>query len=150
MESPTGYITPSNNMAEQNIFQKAFDKALKFSGVTARHLAEKAKTSESNLSKFRLGTRDVYTETLTKYYLGLSIEGKRRFLEELLGEEVELKKPTLTELIEVMDTNNPADCKQAGDALRLIASRFFSPSPDRLEAETRESTDEARQPALLK
>lgn len=136
-----------NKMPEQNIFQKALDIAIKSCGITATWLAKKANTSESNLSKFRLGTRDVYSDTLAKYFLSLPIEAKQRFLQEVLGESVQDRSRPLTEIIDRLDPDNPDDCKQAAAALRLIAIKFI-PS-DRAIEKTRENTEEPKQLALL-
>lgn len=130
-------------MSQPNIFQEAFDKAIKFCGVTATWLAEKSSTSQSNLSKFRKGQRDVYTDTLVKYFEGLPYEGKKRFVEELLGEPVTQRKRSLCELIDAMDIDNPAHRKEAAAALRLIVSKFIP--EDSSAPKSRENTDELMQ-----
>lgn len=127
-------------MPQPNIFQEAFDKAIKSCGVTATWLAEKSSTSQSNLSKFRKGQRDVYTETLAKYFEGLPYEGKKRFVEELLGEPVTQRKRSLCEVIEGMDIENSAHRKEAANALRLIVSKFIP--EDSGTEKPRKNTDE--------
>lgn len=145
MEQYTITFVRLNKMAEQNIFQKSLDNAIKFCGITATWLAKKASTSESNLSKFRLGARDVYSDTLAKYFLSLPIEGKRRFLEDLLGESVIERERSLSEMIDRLDPDNPAHRKQAADAMRAIAAKFLPSDEGKDQYSPRENTEELAQ-----
>lgn len=140
-------------MPEQNIFQKSLDKAIKSCGITATWLAKKASTSESNLSKFRVGTRDVYTETLAKYFENLPIEGKKFFLEDLLGESVRPRERSLTERIEALDPNSSQDRALFVQVFRVMGTRlpdFLNDEQSKSSSNLRETTDEPKQLSLLK
>jgi transcriptional regulator with XRE-family HTH domain len=130
---------------------RALKIAIATGGLIAKVLAEKTGMREQTLSEFLSGARSgLRADNLEKLVDSLPVELQEVFFQEWRGQSIPQKKPTLIELIEEMDTNNPLHQSQVADAMRLIATRFFSPSPDRLEANTRESTDEARELSLLK
>ncbi|HEY9605215.1 MAG TPA: hypothetical protein V6C85_26655 [Allocoleopsis sp.] len=135
-----------------NIFQKNLAVTLKRFGLQSRWLAKETKTDEGSISKYIGGKRDIYTATLEKWYGALPVEAQEHFLEACLEKKIVMRERSLTEMIDRLDPNNPQDCKQVADALRLIAVRFFPEPPtsqDRDSMENRKTTDESKYLASL-
>lgn len=136
-----------------NIFQKNLGLTLKKFGIQARWLARQTQSDESGLSKYLKGNRDTYSDTLSKWFDALPAEAQEYFLEACLEKKIVMRERSLVEMIDRLDPNNPQDCKQVADALRLIAVRFIPPdtstSEGRDSMQNSKTTDETQYLASL-
>lgn len=129
------------------IFQEAFNQTLDEFGIKATWLSEKTGVSNQGISRLRTGERDIYLQTFGKLFEALPSDAKRFFLETLMSEAI-ASTTTLTKVIDRLDPDSPADCKEAANALRLIVAKFIP--EDRGSSKTRETTEESKELALLK
>jgi hypothetical protein len=131
------------------IFQEAFCETIERFGLKIVWLSKESGINDGTITRFKTGKRDIYLESFGKIFDAMPIEAKHYFLEKLLGDAI---APSVTPslVISKLDPDNPLHQSQVADAMRLIATRFFSSSPGRDTENTRESTDETRELSLLK
>lgn len=121
---------------------RALKIAIASGGLVAKVLAQKAGMREQTLSEFLSGVRSgLRADYLEKLIDNLPAEQRVVFFQEWMGESIPQKKLTLSEVIDLLDMEDPEDRKQAANALRQIGEKFLPKKTDEHES-LRENTED--------